>query len=54
MIKDIPKTQKAKWLGIIYVDEYGYGWLWKDDDNRCLGKEKNWRECYPGLCLEKA
>ena len=55
MIKDISKTQPAKWLGIIYVDEYSYGWLWKDGENRCLGQKKtwgDWRMAYPGLTLE--
>ncbi len=42
MTKDISKTQRAGWLGLIYVDEYGYGWLWKDGENKCLGKKKTW------------
>lgn len=49
MIKDIPKVGSSKWIGAIYVDSYGWGWLWENGENRCLGKEKNWRECYPGL-----
>ena len=42
----------ARWFGAIYQDTYGWGWLWENGENRCLGKKKNWRECYPGLTQE--
>ena len=45
------RKSTARWLGLVYVDDYGYGWLWKDGENKCLGKNLNWGEEYPRLCL---
>ena len=45
------ETKKAEWIGVIYVDEYGWGWLWENGENKCLGRNRDWRKCYPGLCL---
>ena len=39
----------AKWFGAIYQDTYGWGWIWEKGENKCLGRNKGWRECYPGL-----
>ena len=43
------ETKRAEWFGVIYVDEYGWGWVWQDGENKFLGRNKNWRGCYPGL-----